>query len=121
MSQKEKKRMTGLRLAGEIRQYKKDALLSPLFTILCVILEILIPYKTAAIIDEGIAVGDMRRVAVIGAQMLVMALLASRPDSTAPARARASPATCARTCSGTSRRSRSPTSTASPPPAWSPA
>ena len=47
MSQKEKKRMTGLRLAGEIRQYKKDALLSPLFTILCVILEILIPYKTA--------------------------------------------------------------------------
>ena len=67
MSQKEKKRMTGLRLAGEIRQYKKDALLSPLFTILCVILEILIPYKTAAIIDEGIAVGDMRRVAVIGA------------------------------------------------------
>ena len=77
MSQKEKKRMTGLRLAGEIRQYKKDALLSPLFTILCVILEILIPYKTAAIIDEGIAVGDMRRVAVIGAQMLVMALLAA--------------------------------------------
>ena len=77
MSQKEKKRMTGLRLAGEIRQYKKDALLSPLFTILCVILEILIPYKTAAIIDEGIAVGDMGRVAVIGAQMLVMALLAA--------------------------------------------
>ena len=31
---KEKKRMTGLRLAGEIRQYKKDALLSPMFTIL---------------------------------------------------------------------------------------
>ena len=74
---KEKKRMTGLRLAGEIRQYKKDALLSPMFTILCVILEILIPYKTAAIIDEGIAVGDMGRVAVIGAQMLVMALLAA--------------------------------------------
>ena len=74
---KDKKRMTGLRLAGEIRQYKKDALLSPMFTILCVILEILIPYKTAAIIDEGIAVGDMRRVAVIGAQMLVMALLAA--------------------------------------------
>ena len=74
---KEKKRMTGLRLAGEIRQYKKDALLSPMFTILCVILEILIPYKTAAIIDEGIAVGDMKRVAVIGAQMLVMALLAA--------------------------------------------
>ena len=63
---KDKKRMTGLRLAGEIRQYKKDALLSPMFTILCVILEILIPYKTAAIIDEGIAVGDMKRVAVIG-------------------------------------------------------
>jgi len=72
-----KKRVTGARLAREIRQYKKDALLSPMFTIFCVILEILIPYKTAAIIDEGIAVGDMNRVAVIGAQMLVMAVLAA--------------------------------------------
>ena len=35
---KDKKRMAGLRLAGKIRQYKKDALLSPMFTILCVIL-----------------------------------------------------------------------------------
>ncbi len=71
------KRKTVSRLSGEIRQYRKDALLSPLFTILCVILEILIPYRTAAIIDEGIAVGDMGRVAVIGGQMLIMALLAA--------------------------------------------
>ena len=40
----EKKHITGARIAKEIRQYKKDALLSPMYTTLCVVLEILIPY-----------------------------------------------------------------------------
>lgn len=53
-----KKHITGARIAKEIRQYKKDALLSPMYTTLCVVLEILIPYLTASIIDKGIAVGD---------------------------------------------------------------
>ena len=39
----EKKHITGARIAKEIRQYKKDALLSPMYTTLCVVLEILIP------------------------------------------------------------------------------
>lgn len=61
MNQEEKvhrsRKKTVYRLSGEIRQYKKDALLSPLFTIFCVILEILIPYLTASIIDQGISRG----------------------------------------------------------------
>ena len=65
------------RLSGEVKQYKRDALLSPMFTTLCVILEIYIPYLTASIIDDGIAVGDMAHVAKIGAVMIVMALLAA--------------------------------------------
>lgn len=64
------------RLGEELKQYKKDALLSPMFTILCVILEILIPYLTASIIDKGIAVGDMGHVARVGLLMAGMALLA---------------------------------------------
>ena len=71
-----KKHITGARIAKEIRQYKKDALLSPMYTTLCVVLEILIPYLTASIIDKGIAVGDMEHVAKIGLLMAVMAVLA---------------------------------------------
>ena len=71
-----KKHITGARIAKEIRQYKKDALLSPMYTTLCVVLEILIPYLTASIIDKGIAVGDMEHVAKLGSLMAVMAILA---------------------------------------------
>lgn len=71
-----KKHITGARIAKEIRQYKKDVFLSPMYTTFCVILEILIPYLTASIIDKGIAVGDMEHVARIGALMAVMAVLA---------------------------------------------
>ena len=71
-----KKYITGARIAKEIRQYKKDALLSPMYTTFCVVLEILIPYLTASIIDKGIAVGDMAHVAKIGSLMAVMAILA---------------------------------------------
>ena len=65
------------RLAREVKQYKKDALISPMYTVLCVILEILIPYLTASIIDKGIAVGNMAHVVKIGALMIVMAVLAA--------------------------------------------
>ena len=71
-----KRSISPARIAKEIRQYKKDALLSPMYTTLCVVLEILIPYLTASIIDKGIAVGDMAHVAKIGSLMAVMAVLA---------------------------------------------
>ena len=71
-----KKHITGARIAKEVRQYKKNVFLSPMYTTFCVILEILIPYLTASIIDKGIAVGDMGHVARIGALMAVMAVLA---------------------------------------------
>ena len=73
---KKAKLAMGKKLARQVGQYKKEALLSPLCTIGCVILEILIPYMTASIIDKGIAVGDMGHVAKVGALMAVMALVA---------------------------------------------
>ena len=41
-------------LAKEIRQYKKATILAPVFTALEVLMEILIPFVTASIIDQGI-------------------------------------------------------------------
>jgi len=63
-------------LSSYVSQYKKDAILSPLCTIGCVILEILIPYMTASIIDNGIAAGNMGHVTKIGLLMAAMAMLA---------------------------------------------
>ena len=65
------------KLGRQIGQYSRYAIISPVFTILCVILEILIPYLTASIIDKGIAVGDMGHVVKTGLLMLVMALLSA--------------------------------------------
>ena len=62
-------------LFAQMGEYKKDALLSPLCTVCCVILEILIPFLTASIIDKGIAVGDTGHVIRVGAVMAVMAAL----------------------------------------------
>ena len=64
------------RLLREVGSYKKDALLSPVCTICCVILEILIPYLTASIIDDGIATGNLAHVIRIGGLMVLAALLA---------------------------------------------
>ena len=67
-----KKRKTGALLIRQIRQYKKDALVSPACTVGCVILEILIPYMMASMIDKGIAVGNMGHVIKTGLLMAAM-------------------------------------------------
>ena len=46
-------------LSKSIRQYKKLTLLSPLFVICEVILEMLIPYLVGLLVDEGIMKGNM--------------------------------------------------------------
>lgn len=62
-------------LMGEIRQYKKDSLLTPLFAALEVIMEVLIPFITAVIIDQGIEAGNVHKVYQYGGAMIIMALL----------------------------------------------
>lgn len=62
-------------LAKYIGQYKKDTVLTPIFTALEVIMEILIPYVTASIIDNGIKTGDLNNVLKYGGVMIVLALL----------------------------------------------
>lgn len=60
-------------LLKQVGEYKKDSLLTPLFTALEVLMEVLIPFITAAIIDKGIEARDMKRVLCYGVLMLVMA------------------------------------------------
>lgn len=66
-------------LAAQIRQYKRSTLLTPLFTILEVVMEVLIPFVTATIIDKGIngnnGEGDLPTVFIYGGVMIVMAFL----------------------------------------------
>lgn len=60
---------------GQIKQYKKSAVLTPIFSALEVIFEVIIPFITAAIIDNGINKQDMKAVAVYSVLMLVIAFL----------------------------------------------
>jgi ATP-binding cassette subfamily B multidrug efflux pump len=55
--------------------YKKDSILAPVFTALEVLMEILIPFVTASIIDKGIEAGDMQKVCLYGGVMLIFAFI----------------------------------------------
>ena len=62
-------------LLREIREYKHDTLMTPVYTALEVVMEVLIPYVTAWIIDRGINAGNMEAVVLYGGLMLIMAFL----------------------------------------------
>ena len=44
-------------LVKQIGEYKKDAIITPVFTVLEVVAELLVPYAIAALIDQGIEAG----------------------------------------------------------------
>lgn len=62
-------------LLRQLGEYKKDSLLTPVFVALDVLMELMIPFTIAAIIDKGIEAGDMGKVYYYGALMLGMAVL----------------------------------------------
>ncbi|WP_432628769.1 ABC transporter ATP-binding protein [Brotaphodocola sp.] len=62
-------------LLKQIRQYKKDTVLTPLFAALEVIMEVLLPFITSRIIDEGLNGENLSAVYRYGALMVVMAML----------------------------------------------
>ena len=62
-------------LSGCIGQYKRESILTPLFTALEVFMEILIPFITASIIDKGIQAQNMSMVLLYGGIMIVCAFL----------------------------------------------
>lgn len=60
-------------LSRYVGEYKKDSILTPVFAALEVIMEVLIPFIAAAIIDQGIDQGNMQKVYLYGVIMLVLA------------------------------------------------
>ena len=62
-------------LYQQIGKYKTASLLTPLLTGGEVVMDVLIPYVTASLIDKGISAGNIQNVYLYGAIMLGMALL----------------------------------------------
>lgn len=62
-------------LIGQIKQYKWVSIATPIFTMLEVVMEIIIPLITASIIDKGIEAGNIGHVYKYGALMLVAAMV----------------------------------------------
>ena len=63
-------------LAGEVRQYKLPAVLTPVFVVLEVLMEVLIPFVIADLIDKGVEMGNYAVVAEDGVILIILALLA---------------------------------------------
>ncbi len=62
-------------LTRQIKQYKTASILTPVWTALEVTMDVMIPYMTALLIDQGINTGNMQNVYRYGAIMLFMAFL----------------------------------------------
>lgn len=62
-------------LAAHIKEYKKASIATPFFMILEVIMETLIPFLMATLVDDGINKGNLNHVYRIGALMLVFAII----------------------------------------------
>lgn len=61
-------------LAAQIKEFKKDSVLTPIFMILEVLFETMIPFLMASIIDKGVETGDIRHICKVGAVMALLAL-----------------------------------------------
>ena len=62
-------------LFKQIKEYKKDSILSPIYIAAEVILELLLPFIMASMIDNGVEVGNMKHIVITGVIMLVVAML----------------------------------------------
>jgi len=63
------------KLAKSIREYKKETILTPIFMILEVVMETLIPYLLAILIDEGVKVGNMGIITRFGIYLVISSLM----------------------------------------------
>ena len=61
-------------LGAQIKEYKKASILTPIFIVGEVIMELLIPLLMASIIDKGVSAGNMNHVFIMGGMMIIIAL-----------------------------------------------
>ena len=62
-------------LLKEVKEYKAASIATPLFMILEVLMEMLIPFLMASIIDDGVNAGDIQHIYKVGAIMALAALV----------------------------------------------
>lgn len=62
-------------LAAHIKEYKKASFVTPVFMVLEVLMETLIPFLMASIIDNGVDKGNLKHIYIIGALMIVASIL----------------------------------------------
>ena len=62
-------------LLKQVKEFKKDSILTPCFMILEVLMETLIPLLMGSIINEGIEAGNMTHIYVMGGAMLIAAVV----------------------------------------------
>jgi ATP-binding cassette subfamily B protein len=62
-------------LTQQIKEYRTASIMTPVWTATEVVLDVLIPYVTASLIDKGINAGSMENVYLYGAVMIGMAFL----------------------------------------------
>lgn len=62
-------------LLKEVKEFKNVSLITPVFMILEVIMEMIIPFLMASIIDDGVNAGDMGHIVQIGMIMIGIAVL----------------------------------------------
>ncbi len=60
-------------LGAQIKEFKKNSLITPVFMILEVLMETIIPLMMASIIDDGVEAGDIHHIYVTGALMVLVA------------------------------------------------
>ncbi|MGN0292755.1 MAG: ABC transporter ATP-binding protein [Lachnospiraceae bacterium] len=62
-------------LLAQVKEYRKPSILTPVFAVLEVFMEVLIPFLMANIIDNGIAKGNVGYAIKVGLVMLLLAML----------------------------------------------
>lgn len=62
-------------LLKQVKEYKWVAIATPLFMLLEVLMETLIPYLMASIIDDGVEAGNMRHIYIVGMLMIAVAVI----------------------------------------------
>ena len=60
-------------LLREVKEYKKASVVTPFFMILEVLMEMIIPYLMASIIDKGVSAGDIHHIYKVGGCMVLAA------------------------------------------------
>ena len=61
-------------LGAQVKEFKKDSIMTPIFMIFEVIMEMIIPLLMASIIDDGVEKGDIRHICIVGGFMVLAAL-----------------------------------------------